>query len=46
MKCIQRKADLETRRVTDKEAAQVVADGRAYYASRRTWKIQGRGRGE
>jgi hypothetical protein len=43
-KCIQRKADLETRRVTDKEAARMIAAGQVYYASRRTWKLQGRRR--
>lgn len=43
-KCIQRRSDLETRRVTDKEASRQIAAGQADYASKKVWRLQGRSR--
>ena len=42
MKCIRDKADLETQRTTDRDAAHKVKSGRYEYANRQTWKLQGR----
>lgn len=42
MKCIRDKADLETHRVTDHDAARKVKSGRFEFIDRTTWKIQGR----
>lgn len=42
MKCIRDKADLETQRTTDHDAARKVQSGRYEYANREVWKLQGR----
>jgi len=42
MKCVQDKADLQTYRMADREAANRVGSGRFAYVSRSLWKKQGR----
>jgi hypothetical protein len=42
MKCVQDKADLQTHRVSDRDASAKVKSGRYEYASRNLWKLQGR----
>lgn len=42
MKCVVDKADLQTYRVTDRDAAHKTASGRFVLVNKETWKLQGR----